>query len=160
MPCTKILEPLKETLSFGKRKKLSNIANRIFETLNNMQMGVDISFEDFLNQLNLDFPTYIDSSCNKLTKPTFFSKKHMKDIRTNAYAIKATTLWEANIDIQFIFDPYVAPSYCTSYLTKFDRTITNEFQTIIKKCENKNVDANLKVRKLGNVFLNAQHMFT
>jgi hypothetical protein len=59
MPCIKILEPLKKNLSFGKRKKLLNIANRIFETLNNMQMGVDISFEDFFNQLNLDLPTYI-----------------------------------------------------------------------------------------------------
>jgi hypothetical protein len=38
--------------------------------------------------------------------------------------------------------------------------ITNKFQTIYKKCENENVDANLKVRKLGNVFLNAQHMST
>jgi hypothetical protein len=80
MPCTKILEPLKEILSFGKRKKLSNIVNRNFETLNNMQMGVDISFEDFLNQLNLDFPTYIDYLCNKLTKPIFFSKRHMKTL--------------------------------------------------------------------------------
>ncbi len=85
-----------------------------------------------------------------MTKPTLFLKKHVKDIRTNAYAIKAVALWEANIDIQFILDPYVAASYCTSYLTKIDRTITNEFQTIIKKCENENVDAKLRVRKLSN----------
>ncbi len=57
------LEPFKKTLLFGKRKKLSNITNRNFETLDNMKMGVDISFEDFLNQLNLDFPTYINSLC-------------------------------------------------------------------------------------------------
>jgi hypothetical protein len=78
----------------------------------------------------------------------------VKDIRTNAYAIKAISLWEVNIDIQFIL--YVATSYYTSYFTKIDRTITNEFQTIIKKNENGNVDTNLKVKKLGNVFLNAQ----
>jgi hypothetical protein len=42
---------------------MSNITNRNFETLNNMKLGVDISFEDFLNQLNLDFPTYINSLC-------------------------------------------------------------------------------------------------
>jgi hypothetical protein len=133
-----------------------DIATRIFETLNNMQMGVDISFEDFLNQFNLDFATYIDSLCNLLTKPILLLKKHMKNIKTNVYAIKVVALWEVNIDIQFILDPYVATSYCTSYLTKFDKTIINEFQTIIKKFENENVDANLRVRKLGNVFLNAQ----
>jgi hypothetical protein len=75
--------------------------------------------------------------------------------RTNVYAIKAATLWEVNIDIQFILDPYVVASYYTSNLTKIDRIITNEFQTIIKKCENENVDANLRVRKLGDIFKNA-----
>jgi hypothetical protein len=59
-----------------------DIANRIYETLKNMQMGVDISFEDFINQLNLNFATYIDFLCNRLTKPTLFLKRHMKDIKT------------------------------------------------------------------------------
>jgi hypothetical protein len=34
----------------------------------------------------------------------------------------------------------------------------NEFHTIIKKCEDENIDANLKTRKLNNAFLNAQQM--
>jgi hypothetical protein len=33
MPCTKILKPFKEILSFGKRIFLSDIANSIFEAL-------------------------------------------------------------------------------------------------------------------------------
>jgi hypothetical protein len=37
-------------------------------------MGVDISFEDFLNHLNLNFAIYIDYLCNRLTKPTFLYK--------------------------------------------------------------------------------------
>jgi hypothetical protein len=35
----------------------------------------------------------------------------------------------------------------------------NEFWTIIKKCEDENIDVNLKIRKLGNTFMNAQQMF-
>jgi hypothetical protein len=83
-------------ITSSKIKKFSNIANRIFETLNNMEMGVHISFEDFLLMLNLDLLTYIDSLCNKLTMPTFFLKRKVKDIRTNVYAIKVAPLWEAN----------------------------------------------------------------
>jgi len=66
----------------------------------------------------------------------------VKNIKTNVYAIKVVALWETNSDIQFILDPYIATSYCTSYLTKINKTITSKFQTIIKKCENENVDAN------------------
>jgi len=65
MPYTKILKPLKKTITSSKQKKLSNIANIIFETLNNMEMGINISFEIFLLMLNLDLSTYIDSLCNK-----------------------------------------------------------------------------------------------
>jgi hypothetical protein len=36
----------------------------------------------------------------------------------------------------------------------------NEFRTILKKCEDKNIDVNLKIRKLGNAFMNAQQMST
>jgi hypothetical protein len=76
----------------------------------------------------------------------------VKNIKTNVYVIKVVALWETNSDIQFILEPYIATSYCTSYLTKIDKTITSKFQTIIKKCENENVDANLRVTKLNNVF--------
>ncbi len=65
----------RSSITFSEIKKLSNIANRIFETFNNMEMGVNISFEDSLLMLNLDLLPYIDSSCNKLTMPTLFLKK-------------------------------------------------------------------------------------
>ncbi len=49
--------------------------------------------------VNLDLPIYVDSLCNKLTKPTLGGG----GIRTNAYVIKVGPLsWELNIDIQFM----------------------------------------------------------
>jgi len=61
----------------------------------------------------------------------------VKDIRTNVYAIEV-----APTVAQFFLDPYVATSYYTSYLTKNDKSIMNEFQTIIKKCQDENIDVN------------------
>ncbi len=44
-------------------------------------MGVHISSRDFLNQLKLNFPIYIDSLCNKLTKsPPFFLRDTQKTL--------------------------------------------------------------------------------
>ncbi len=87
--------------------------------------------------LNLDMSTYIDSLCNKLTKPTLFLKKEMKDIRTNAYVIKVTPLWEANTNTQFILHPYPTTSCCTSYLTKIDKSIIIEFKPSLENVKNK-----------------------
>jgi hypothetical protein len=41
------------------------------------------------------------------------------------------------IDAQFILDPYVDVTYYTSYLSKIDKSITQEMEVILKKCKNK-----------------------
>jgi hypothetical protein len=40
-------------------------------------------------------------------------------------------MWYANIDIQFILDPYATATYCTSYMTKVDKSITIELKSIL-----------------------------
>ncbi len=59
---------------------------------------------------------------------------------------------------QFILDPYVVATYCTSYMTKTNQSITLELHSIIKKCIAKKKDVNIIIQKLGNVLLNAQQM--
>jgi hypothetical protein len=85
-------------------------------------------------------------------------KQTPKNIKTNAFNICVAHLWFANTYIQFILDPYVVTTYCTSYMTKIFKSITLEPHFIIKKCIVNNIDANTIIQKLGNVFLNSQQM--
>ncbi len=101
--------------------------------------------------LNLDMSTYIDLLCNKLTKPTLFLQKEMKDIRTNAYVIKVAPLWEANTNTQFILDPIHYNKLLHIIFTKIDKSTTNEFKPSLKNVD-ENIDANLRIKKLSNVF--------
>jgi hypothetical protein len=43
-------------------------------------------------------------------------------------------------------------------MTKINKSITLELHPITKKCIANNIDANRRIQKLGNVFLNAQQM--
>jgi hypothetical protein len=43
-------------------------------------------------------------------------------------------------------------------MTKINKSITLELHSIIQKCITNNIDANTKIKKLGNVFLNVQQM--
>ena len=67
-------------------------------------------------------------------------------------------MWFANTDIQFILDPYATTTYCTSYMTKVDKSMTTELKSILQKCITDKIDANIRILKLGNAFLNAQQM--
>jgi hypothetical protein len=45
---------------------------------------------------------------------------------TNVFNIYGGPLWKANINAQFILNPYAVAAYCTYYLTKMNNFITCE----------------------------------
>jgi len=100
-----------------------------------MNMGQNISFDDFLNILKMDEQTYILALRSKLQKPTIFLKWNPKDIHKNAYRRLVGKLWQSNTNTQFILDLYVTISYCTSYVTKIDKNVTQELHTMLEKCK-------------------------
>jgi hypothetical protein len=84
-----------------------------------------MSIFEYLNFLNLDENTYILSLRSKLTKLHKFLKGITKNIKTNAFNICVAHFWSKNTNIQFILDPYVDATYCTSYTIKIDKSITS-----------------------------------
>jgi hypothetical protein len=71
--------------------------------------------------LSIDKNTYINALQVSFDKLIMFLQFFCKDIQTNPFGIHVGNLWQANINVQFIFDPYATASYCTSYLTKIDK---------------------------------------
>ena len=67
-------------------------------------------------------------------------------------------LWNANTDAQYVLNAYAAASYCSSYMTKVDRTMTNAFKRIRKEHEKSKIYAIQMIRSLGNDFLNLQQI--
>ena len=67
-------------------------------------------------------------------------------------------LWNANTDSQYVLSAYAAVSYCTSYMTKVDRSMTNAFKRIRKQHEKSKIDAIQMIRSLGNDLLNLQQI--
>jgi hypothetical protein len=154
MKKTKILLPLQEC----DRGSYQKVVVGIFEQLIKMDLGKDISYSDFLNRLDLDENTYIMALRSSLKKPTVFLKRNVIDIRTNVFGRLVGPLWQANTDAQFVLDPYAAASYCTSYLTKVDKSVTAEMKATLEKCKYEQTSDVERVRKMGNSFLNAQQM--
>ena len=140
---TTMLNPLSESISFTDKIRLNNIITQVFNALKNMDIESTMSFFTFLYSLSIDNQTYIDSLKINLKKPTIFLKRACRDIRTNPFGIHAGSIWQANTDLQFILDPYATTSYCTSYLTKIDKTVTQELNKIIANQTKENIEANI-----------------
>ena len=68
-------------------------------------------------------------------QPKFFLKWKPSHIWNNIFAKDMPVIWSANTDAQFVLNAYAAASYCSSYMTKIDKSMTNAFRRIHKEHE-------------------------
>jgi hypothetical protein len=67
-------------------------------------------------------------------------------------------MWKVNIDAQYMLNAYAIESYCTSYMSKIDESMTSAFRKIHKEHERSHIDAIQMIHTLGNTLLNLQQM--
>lgn len=149
MPSTVILEPLNDDDKKLAEKNFMKVA-----TLMNEMNNVDVmSFSDFLKELEMDLHTYLLAVRSSLCSPKIFLKRLPCETRVNNYNTIALKCWEANMDIQFILDPYACVSYIVSYISKRQRGLSNLLHQACKEARSSESDIRQQVRKIGNQFL-------
>ena len=120
-----------------------------------MKDGEDITFEEFLKKLGLTKERYLLAIRNTLKRDTLFLKRSPSEIRTNSYNAHLLQAWQANMDIQYVLDPYACATYILSYNTKGQRGMSSLFEKASEEAEAGNKDITNRVRHIGNKFLNA-----
>ena len=153
MDKTTILHPSEDGTSnnYQKQKELHLL-------LHHKKYSKDISFETFLQDLQLTKHEYIDLIRSSLTRPVLLLKRNPCDVWINAFAKQVPQLWHANTDAQFILNAHAAATYCSSYMTKMDRSMTSAFKKIREDCCYNNDSKVETIRRLGNALLNMQQM--
>ena len=114
------------------------------------------TFSEFLSEVRLSYDEYI-SALRSSIKPgmtKIFLKRSLSEIRVNNYNTTLLKCWEANLDIQFILDPYACAAYIASYISKGQRGMSNLLGRACREAREVGSDIKAQVRKVGNVFLN------
>lgn len=151
MPFTMILSPLNE--------EDENIASAVLTFqeicayLNSQAFkGSELSFQEFLSNLNLDLETYIQAIRSSLKQNRVFLKRSPNEVRINAYNPILLKCWQANMDIQFILDPYACAVYIVSYISKGQRGMSNLLRHACEEARTSNSD----IQFLSHVEVGAQ----
>lgn len=157
MQRTMILKPIKEENTFddGKKKNRKQNAEKIKEQLNSMNYGEDISFQQLLDRLGLTEEIYILALRHSLKRSTLFLKRLPSEIRINNYNTQLLKTGRANMDMQYVLDPYACATYILSYITKGQRGMSRLLEKAADEAKCGNTDIFNKVRHIGNKFLNA-----
>jgi hypothetical protein len=80
-------------------------------------------FITLLEFVFVDNEMYINVLNVKLRKPKIIMQILCKNIHINPFGIHVEKFWQANTNIQFIFNLYNVVNYGTLYLTKIDKMV-------------------------------------
>jgi hypothetical protein len=148
MPSTRILDPITDVEI--KSEGLNNF-QKIASYLSQMKLtDSGKGFESFLTELGIDEESYIYALRATLTTSKVFLKRNLEETRINNYNSILLESWEANMDIQYILDPYACISYIVSYISKGQRVLSNLLYEAYKEAKAKDSDIRQQVRRIGN----------
>lgn len=150
---TMIIHPLDCVQEETKEK-----AKNLFLVLQEKRYSKTMSFDTFLQELGMSMEEYIVLIRSSISSPTILLKIRPFNVWINPFAKTVPQLWLANADAQCILDSYAAATYCSSYMAKFDRTLTEAFRKIREESTESRDDTIQVIRKLGNALLNFQEM--
>ena len=149
---TKILLPLGPD---DDKKKAKELMKEIeIKTEQIARTNEDCSFDEYLEQLNVDEDSYIQAVRSKLKKPTVCLRRNVNERKINAYNRDMLILWEANMDIQFILSGYCTVKYVCSYLSKSHKGISKLLSDVAEQISKGNDELKSKLRTIVNAFVN------
>ena len=118
-----------------------------------MKHGCDDTFPEFLKGLHMTEEEYFEALRSVLQRDTIYLKRDPSEIRINSYNQMMLKCWQANIDVQFILDPYSCASYIVSCISKEQRGMSNLMYNAVKEAKEHNLDLKHQLRHVGNKFL-------
>ena len=91
-------------------------------------------------------------------KAKVFLKRAPNEIRINAYNPMILSLHKANMDIQFILDPYACSMYCVDYISKSENGMSKLLREALNELKKGNNTVRERLRIIANKVLNSSEI--
>ncbi|CAF1536026.1 unnamed protein product, partial [Rotaria sordida] len=159
---TMILEPFSddEKLTKKEREEISKKKESVMKELEKISKDIDssLTFDEFLVHINMNEKEYIKMIRADLKKAKVFLKRAPNGIRINAYNSQIMSLHRANMDIQFILDPYACLKYCVEYINKSENGMSKLLREALNELKKGNNTVRERLRVIANKFLNSSEI--
>ncbi|XP_035219454.1 uncharacterized protein LOC118192571 [Stegodyphus dumicola] len=117
-----------------------------------------MSFDDFLQYINLSFDQYINIIQSGINRATVCLKRYVKEIMINNYSPKIINLMQSNMDIQFILNGYACVAYMVDYINKSQRGMSKLLRQCIEELRKVNHTLQENLNQVANKFINASEV--
>lgn len=147
---TTILKPFEESTPTALVREARANYDRIRDKLNEMGRTFRdiIPLDEFIEALGLTRNEYISAIRSSIKRVTPFLRRRTSEIYMNQYNDKLLKNWEANVDIQFVTDPYACAKYVVGYILKSDSGVSKLLKAAARDAKR----GNLSVKEKLNMF--------
>ena len=124
----------------------------IRKVLDDKDTREDISLDELLDKAKVSNSTYLLGLkiCSKGN--SVVTQRRPSESWINTYNPDVIRVWRANMDLQYILDPYACVMYIASYMLKSEKSMGELLKQVSKECDGEQIRTQL--RRLGSVFLN------
>lgn len=111
------------------------------------------SCEHMFDKLGLTQETFEEAYNAVTSKQTIVLQRNPNEIWTNQYNPCLLKCWDANLDIQFVLDPFSCIVYIISYISKSEREMGLLLKQTAVEAEGGNLSARQTLKKVGSAYL-------
>ena len=90
----------------------------------------EMNYERFSAWHGFSEERYILALRSGIHRPTVFHQRKLKHLMVNAFNPDMLNIWQANIDIQHILNPWAATMYVASYISKSQRGLSSLMKAV------------------------------
>ena len=142
---------------------LSRIKAKLAEYWRTVRAAAPIAdtFEEYLQELQMTDEQYIMAIRQSLDKnrSKIFLRRSPAEVNINNYNIRLLRLHRANMDIQFVLDPFACVKYILSYINKANRGMSKLLrETVAEITARGNVTIREKLKIIAKKFLNSSEI--
>ena len=149
-------ENIEETdVDVMKRKQTAakEILLQVWNSLQNEENETKTTEEIFLD-LGLTQAQYEEAHKILAKKKSVVLQRNPNELWTNQYNPCLLKCWDANLDIQFVLDPFSCIVYIISYISKSEREMGMVLKQTKIEAEEGNESARTTLKKIGSAYLN------
>jgi hypothetical protein len=135
--------------------KPKEVLHKVFDTIMEQEVA-GLPLSEVLKLANISYDTYMYALKNFKSCNAVVHQREPKDVYINNYNPDILKTWQANIDLQYVCDPYSCVMYIASYITKPEHEL-GELLTAASK-QASNLDIRSQLKKVGSKFLNSHEI--
>lgn len=133
--------------------KPKEILHAVFDTIMDQDVA-DLTLKEVLTLASIPYDDYIYALQHFKSTNGVVHKREPKDVYINNYNPNIIKAWQANIDLQYVCDPYACVMYIASYITKSEHEM-GELLTAASK-QAADMDLRSQLKKVGSKFLSSR----